>query len=240
MSEPFLKINFSTAFEFLRDGNNIAWRQTWEKKYIHALKTEYGWIIVKYDSIDATKTIYNPDFEDLFADDWNVQLHESNSEDIIFENLTAKAHETHIIEYSLDGSQEQIKLALPEESEDNIADNSERLAINDAAVMEELVSKTDDETEELEELEEDTVPNPVLETDDKKATSDHSQEYTGPTKDDEEAIEPKICAGDCGLEEEHYDHEHYEENYSGFMTRMGEPIIEIKEDPMEDEEDGRL
>lgn len=121
MSEPILNLNFSAVLESLRDGNNIAWRQIWKNKYIYVVKTEYGIIIIKHDSIDNDKIIYHPIFEDLFANDWNVQMYDRDEEtvaDVVFDELIA---EPQFIELkSLDGSVEKIVIPSDTEAMDSV------------------------------------------------------------------------------------------------------------------------
>ena len=166
MSEPILNLDFSAVLEFLRDGNNIAWRQIWKNTYIYVKKTEFGIIMLKHNSIDNNKIVFPPLFEDIFASDWNVQMYDRDEEtvtEVVFDELIAEPHEPKFLElHSLDGSIEKIEIPddtvleeISEETLDNLYEEIILEKISEDPIPEELpqipearIIKIGEETEE--------------------------------------------------------------------------------------------
>lgn len=77
-------VTFSTVIEFLREGNNIAWRKGWTDEFIHVKNIDnIESCFVKKNAISNDKNVFIPSFSDIFAEDWIIQMFELSSGEVV-------------------------------------------------------------------------------------------------------------------------------------------------------------
>ena len=70
-------LSFSEVLEFIRDGDNIAWRQDWQNTFINVNElNNYGPLFTKYNTETNVREIYELNHKDIMAKDWKVQFHD--------------------------------------------------------------------------------------------------------------------------------------------------------------------